>query len=193
MSQSKPSIEPSTPTQIEDFYQYERTISAENTNHIKTYASLLDQFGARSTIDKDRILKCMPPDASGVFHVFDRRVNLDMHPSSTSMYALSRSWVQDDPDRVVLRDVEAFMKATSVTPKDDQSPETTPTPTETATIDIISELNNGKDLSVDKLRNELLGRAKQVHKKQQQSYKHRLRSAWEKLQRRGILLVSPRK
>ncbi|GMI16273.1 hypothetical protein TrLO_g11930 [Triparma laevis f. longispina] len=38
---------------------------------------------------------------SPIFHILDRRVNLDAVPADTSMYDLARRWVWDDPYRVI--------------------------------------------------------------------------------------------
>ncbi|GKY95268.1 hypothetical protein MPSEU_000489000 [Mayamaea pseudoterrestris] len=43
----------------------------------------------------------MPDNASSVFHLFDRRVNFDHHAADASIYSLLRSWVQDDPHRMI--------------------------------------------------------------------------------------------
>ena len=45
------------------------------------------------------IEESIPNAASSVFHVFDRRVNLDRHGPNDTNYALLRSWVRDDPFR----------------------------------------------------------------------------------------------
>lgn len=39
----------------------------------------------------------IPPDASCIFHIFDRRVNMDALEVDVSNYALLRTWVRDDP------------------------------------------------------------------------------------------------
>lgn len=45
----------------------------------------------------------IPSHASSVFHIFDRRIQMDSFSSdnTTSMYSLVRAWVQDDPCRVI--------------------------------------------------------------------------------------------
>ena len=67
-----------------------------------------------------QLAAAIPTDASSVAHIFDRRVNLDTaaggapvavndtkpqdpHRRDPSLYTLLRAWVQDDPQRVVLR------------------------------------------------------------------------------------------
>ena len=47
----------------------------------------------------EMISRSIPSNASAVFHIFDRRVNLDSHKADASFYSLLRSWVQDDPYR----------------------------------------------------------------------------------------------
>jgi hypothetical protein len=46
-----------------------------------------------------QIEKALPPNASSIMYLYDRRINFDHHPSDTSTYALLRSWIQDDPYR----------------------------------------------------------------------------------------------
>ena len=53
------------------------------------------------SISTKDICQAIPKNASCVFHVLDRRVNFDAHPSDSSMYSLLRSWVQDDPYRQI--------------------------------------------------------------------------------------------
>ena len=53
------------------------------------------------SISTKDISQAIPKNASCVFHVLDRRVNFDAHPSDASMYSLLRSWVQDDPYRQI--------------------------------------------------------------------------------------------
>jgi hypothetical protein len=50
-------------------------------------------------LTEKQIAAAIPENASAVFHVMDRRVNIDQHSSNPSMYSLLRSWVQDDPYR----------------------------------------------------------------------------------------------
>ena len=55
----------------------------------------------RVKVTKELIEDAMPPAASSIFHVFDRRINFDNHPADASIYSLMRSWVQDDPHRII--------------------------------------------------------------------------------------------
>jgi hypothetical protein len=52
-------------------------------------------------ISQKDIEESIPETASAVFHILDRRVNLDAHSSWASLYSLLRSWVQDDPHRQI--------------------------------------------------------------------------------------------
>lgn len=52
-------------------------------------------------VSSQEIFDAMPPNASCVFYVFDRKVNFDAHPKNASFYSLLRSWVQDDPCRII--------------------------------------------------------------------------------------------
>ena len=60
---------------------------------VKPYANQLVKITSANIATK------ISKNASCVFHVMDRRINLDNHPSDASVYALLRSWVQDDPHR----------------------------------------------------------------------------------------------
>ena len=60
-------------------------------------------------VSQEEILEAIPPDASSVFHIMDRRVNFDAIDDPTKgdprkdapMYSLLRAWVQDDPYRQI--------------------------------------------------------------------------------------------
>jgi len=44
-----------------------------------------------------QVQKAIPPKASSVFHVLDRRINFDSFSPDASLYSLLRAWVKDDP------------------------------------------------------------------------------------------------
>lgn len=46
------------------------------------------------------IVEHMPPFASSIVHLYDRRINFDTMSSNASSYSLLRAWIQDDPDRI---------------------------------------------------------------------------------------------
>jgi LIN37 len=43
----------------------------------------------------------IPDDASSVFHILDRRINLASLPDDPTMYSLLRAWVQDNPNHSI--------------------------------------------------------------------------------------------
>ena len=55
----------------------------------------------RVVISREVIKASIPPNAGGTFQLYGRRINLDslIDTGNTSMYALLRAWVQDDPYR----------------------------------------------------------------------------------------------
>ena len=68
------------------------------------------------TISSEQIEKSIPENASSVFHVFDRRINLDAHPPGTTPYSLMRSWVKDDPYRAIPQhDLHTLAEASTMT------------------------------------------------------------------------------
>jgi len=52
-------------------------------------------------VSETDILNRIPEDASCVFYLFDRKINMDAQPPNASLYSLIRSWAQDDPCRVI--------------------------------------------------------------------------------------------
>ena len=62
---------------------------------------LIPYASESNIITEKQILESIPDNASCVFHVMDRRVNLDMVGADASLYSLIRCWVQDDPARHV--------------------------------------------------------------------------------------------
>ncbi|GMH81195.1 hypothetical protein TrVE_jg12970 [Triparma verrucosa] len=51
--------------------------------------------------DLSLIASKITPKTSPIFHILDRRVNLDAVPADASLYDLARRWVWDDPFRVI--------------------------------------------------------------------------------------------
>lgn len=47
----------------------------------------------------DVIAKNIPKDASSIFHILDRRIDLDEVEEGVTFYELMRNWVRDDPYR----------------------------------------------------------------------------------------------
>jgi hypothetical protein len=52
-------------------------------------------------ITKEQIRDAIPENASCIFHVMDRRVNLDAFAPDASFYSLLRAWTLDDPYRQI--------------------------------------------------------------------------------------------
>ena len=62
-------------------------------------------YPPRTVPSKEEIAAAVPPNASSVFHVLDRRIDLDevtRGDQGGSLYGLLRAWVQDDPSRRIL-------------------------------------------------------------------------------------------
>jgi hypothetical protein len=156
----------------------------------------------------NQIEQAIPENASSVFHVLDRRVNLDASFSKdANMYSLLRSWVQDDPDRQIPppgADIsEQYNSSASIptrpTPgyeepimKDNQcSKETKTTAPTTIPFDMLTALRFQRQLPPkDFVRNEFLARARESRKTQRKTYASRSAAAKASLKRKGIVLPS---
>jgi hypothetical protein len=57
--------------------------------------------GGATRLTAEQVVDAIPENASSIFHILDRRVNLDAHPPDVSFYSLLRAWVQDDPYRQI--------------------------------------------------------------------------------------------
>lgn len=96
---------------------------------------------SRATVEE--IEAAIPSAASCVFHIFDRRVNLDQYDGASSTnYELLRAWVQDDPYRVRPKRAEppscrrrkCFSCSTTRTPDGMKSQMNSPAAPATATV-----------------------------------------------------------
>ena len=56
-------------------------------------------YNRSNTLTVDQVADAIPKEASCVFHVLDRRINLDSFHRDASFYSFLRAWVQDDPYR----------------------------------------------------------------------------------------------
>jgi len=56
--------------------------------------------------EKASFMEASPESTSSVFHVLDRRINLDSFHKDASFYSLLRAWVQDDPYRQIPPDMD---------------------------------------------------------------------------------------
>eukprot|EP00978_Attheya_sp_CCMP212_P007714 scaffold17925_cov56-Attheya_sp.AAC.7 len=57
--------------------------------------------GGATRLTAEQVVDAIPENASSIFHILDRRVNLDAHHPDVSFYSLLRAWVQDDPYRQI--------------------------------------------------------------------------------------------
>jgi len=56
-------------------------------------------YDGTTKVSAKQIADSIPEEASCVFHILDRRINLDAFDKDASFYSLMRAWVQDDPYR----------------------------------------------------------------------------------------------
>ena len=64
-------------------------------------AFLVPRGGRPFKITKEQVRDAIPENASCVFHIMDRRVNLDSFAPDASFYSLLRAWTLDDPYRQI--------------------------------------------------------------------------------------------
>lgn len=62
-------------------------------------ATTTNKKNNNNKVSVSQIADAIPDEASAVFHVLDRRINLDAFHPEASFYSLLRAWVQDDPFR----------------------------------------------------------------------------------------------
>jgi hypothetical protein len=153
-------------------------------------------------ITKEEIEEAIPDNASCVFHVMDRRVNMDLHSKGASLYSLVRSWVQDDPYRQMPKPGANLMEHATPTLRPRQSTKTyteKQTHNSTAKSDLIPECQdvftilNGTGTqkivpSTDFLRRDLVTRSRKVKEQKRKASMARAAAAKRSLKRRGILL-----
>lgn len=161
------------------------------------------------------IKSAIPKDATAVFHVLDRRVNLDALDASQKdvnvpMYALLRAWVQDDPYRQIPPTFpmdSSGERGDVVSQKRELAGDTTledytivadQTQTVTA-VDLIGTLPATAEgdsssapsatvPSMESLKEELVQQARDIRKRKNQKYKQRMKHTLQGLRQRGILL-----
>ncbi len=71
-----------------------------NRNHKRPINNNDSKTAFETLPNADDIAKSIPDHASSIFHIFDRRIDLDSLPNDASLYSLLRSWVMDDPYRL---------------------------------------------------------------------------------------------
>jgi hypothetical protein len=209
-----PKQQPNRPSLLEQSRQPSARPSSSTNGKRKRNSSLattrLSPFyvreGGLSQMTPNQIQQAIPENASSVFHVLDRRVNLDASSSKdANMYCLLRSWVQDDPDRQIpppAADIsEQYNSSVAITTQptpgykepimeDHQcSKETKPTAPTTITFDMLAALRFQRQLPPkDYVRNEFLARARESRKAQHKTYALRAAAAKASLKRKGIVL-----
>jgi len=152
------------------------------------------------------IEKAIPPDASSIVHVFDRRIDLDAHDCEATLYSLLRSWVQDDPLRRIappgldLSELEENSRslapptATLGTSAFGRKKPVSPSPP-CEPCDVVAKLNTSGDdgaeaPSIDQLRGSMILKAKNVKRRKVAKHRKQDAEAVESLKRRGIYLPS---
>jgi hypothetical protein len=75
------------------------SVSAKAQDVSNERASISHHALSKRSITQSQIEDAIPEDASNIFWIFGRRVNLDAHEEDASLYSLLRSWAQDDPFR----------------------------------------------------------------------------------------------
>ena len=135
-----------------------------------------------------------------MFHIFDRRVNLDQHDDAdaASNYALLRAWVQDDPYRVrptgaaapTVRTVVWDQQLHEHDEKKRGMEENEIIQTKSKTMDVIAALQEMPPVSLETLQNEWISHAKRIKREKTQEFLARDQLAVESLQQRlGINLL----
>lgn len=155
----------------------------------------------------EQIERALPNAASCVFHVFDRRVNLEAYNADTvTNYALLRAWVQDDPYRYLgpiaedlvlptttttMRSTTTVLDQTAATRTDSGIKEVSVSHETVANVDILSELRMGRDdasLSVDTLRKSWVQQARGVKRRTLRDIRIRDAQILRSLNARGVKL-----
>jgi hypothetical protein len=160
-------------------------------------------------ITPNQIQQAIPENASSVFHLLDRRVNLDASSSKdANMYSLLRSWVQDDPYRQIPppgADIsEQYNSSITIPTQPTTAPsyeepimeekqclkETKTTAAQTTIpIDMLTALRFQRQLPpTDYVRKEFLARARESRKAQRKTYASRAAAVKASLKRKGIVL-----
>jgi hypothetical protein len=176
--------------------KYKATLSGRHP-HVVPYACQALKLHA------EQIQEAIPDNASCIFHVFDRRVNLDALPPNVSMFALLRAWVQDDPYRQVPPTIEYLSDDHNNDSLDRDSSDPTADAQSKAAMkqpkqDVITQAQASTTFSWEKkrkgnarlweLKSELGTRAKKLQRQAQKKSFLRQRQARKSLQAMGITL-----
>lgn len=140
-----------------------------------------------------QMARAIPKDASSIFSIFDRKVNLDSFSKDASMYSLLRAWVKDDPRRVAPKGGADLVEYETV-PVDDlkelEKPSNTSSTNSTETCDVLGKLTSGeaKQPSIEELRKSLIKKAKKIKHRAKLYDKRQDEIIVERLRARGIHL-----
>jgi hypothetical protein len=148
-------------------------------------------------VTKDQIREAIPENASCIFHILDRRVNLDAHAHDASFYSLLRSWVQDDPYRQMPPLGSNFLEYVTLPSERrvgtcaglSRAKRKLP---DTGICDVFADLKKRKtlvsELSPKKLRKELVAGGKRIKRQRQKEHQVQVEASTESLRRMGIVL-----
>ena len=148
----------------------------------------------RVKVTKELIEDAMPPAASSVFYVFDRRINLDNHPEDASLYSLMRSWIQDDPHRIIpnagLEMLPGNDTILLVAPDGDDDALLRRSELATKRLDVLGSLakSTTEAPSFDAIRKDLINKGKRLRDQQKARMRRSQAEAKKSLQQRGIRL-----
>lgn len=89
-------------------YNYGHSASTVAKKPIRRLAKIRPYANQSTPFSAEEIQNAIPKDASSVFHIMDRRINLDAFEvdetsvdAKVPIYSLLRAWVQDDPYRQI--------------------------------------------------------------------------------------------
>jgi hypothetical protein len=148
-------------------------------------------------VTQEQIREAIPENASCIFHILDRRVNLDAHAPDASFYSLLRSWVQDDPYRQMPPPGSNILEYVSL-PSEKRIEERTSVVRpkrkleDIGMCDVFAKLQNVKmpvpELSPKKLRAQFVAGSKRIKRHMQKEYLAQMEASRESLRSLGIVL-----
>lgn len=148
-------------------------------------------------VTKEQIRDAIPGNASCIFHILDRRVNLDAHAPDASFYSLLRSWVQDDPYRQMPplgSNIFEYVSLPSERRIEERRSIVRPKRKleDIGTCDVFAKLQTATtpvaELSPKKLREQLVAGSKRIKRQKQKEYLAEMEASWESLRSLGIVL-----
>jgi hypothetical protein len=152
------------------------------------------ESGARlPLITRKMVEDAMPPDASSVFHIFDRRINFDRLAPDASRYSLLRAWVQDDPHRIIpTAGIEMACYDGFLIVDRPASPVLDDSVSSRLTLKrkvfMVEAMKSEAEPSVDIIRDQLVQKAKAIRMQHGERMKRRDEEAKKSLLRRGVAL-----